>query len=159
MAVTATASLTLEEFSKLPRGQERHELNEGKLIAMPPPKFLHNRIARRLFKILEAYLEKSRFGEAFQESGYILLRDPFTIRQPDVSVLSNARIGATGDDDYPLGAPELAVEIVSPSDNAEDLQVKIDQYLAAVCETGLDSIPENQTCSCVLRNAFRNDSR
>ena len=46
-------------------------------------------------------------------------------------MLSNERIGATGDDDYPLGAPELAVEIVSPSDNAEDLQVKIDQYLAA----------------------------
>jgi Uma2 family endonuclease len=54
-----------------------------------------------------------------------------TIRQPDISVLSKERVQCTGPDEYFEGAPELAVEIVSPSDPAEDLQMKVDQYLAA----------------------------
>lgn len=130
MATIAAAPLTLAEFSQLPRNGERHEMNAGELIRMPPAKSLHSRIARTLFKLLETALESSRRSEAFAEAGYVLSRSPLTIRQPDVSVLSKERIRSTGADDYFEGAPELAVEIVSPSDSAEDLQIKVDQYLA-----------------------------
>ena len=131
MAVTTAAPLTLEEFSRLPRGQERHELSGGELITMPPPKSLHSRIARIIFKVLEQFLEKTGSGEAYAEAGYVLSRDPITIRQPDVSVLSKERIRTASPDDYFEGAPELAIEVVSPADPAEDLQIKIDQYLQA----------------------------
>ena len=96
---------------------------------MPPPKSLHTLVARKIFKLLEAILDNSGFGFALMEAGYILSRDPLTIRQPDVSALSKDRIKATGPDDYFEGAPELAVEVVSPSDPAEDLQIKVEQYL------------------------------
>ncbi len=129
MAVIAAAPLTLEEFSKLPRGQERHELNAGELITMPPPKSVHILVALDILEALQAYLRQNPLGRAIPEAGYVLSRDPLTIRQPDVSVLSKKRVRSS--DDYFEGAPELAIEVVSPSDVAEGLQIKVDQYLRA----------------------------
>ncbi len=129
MAGIMAPPLTIEEFSRLPDDCERHEINAGELITMAPVELLHSRIARRLFKALEKILENSNFGEAFLEAGYILSRNPLTVRQPDVSLLSRERINSTGAEDYVEGAPELAVEIVSPSDSAQDLEVKVEQYL------------------------------
>jgi len=127
--VIAAAPLTLEQFSKLPRGQERHELNRGELVTMPPPMSVHTLVALAVLEDLQAYLRQNPFGRAIPEAGYVLFRDPLTIRQPDVSVLTTERVRPSGY--YFEGAPELAVEVVSPSDSAEDLQIKIDQYLHA----------------------------
>ncbi len=129
MATTITAPLTLEEFAQLPDDGVRHEISEGELITMAPPKFLHSRIARRVFKAIEAALDKSGSGEALAEAGYVLSREPLTIRQPDLSLLSQERIQGTAPDDYFEGAPDLAVEVVSPSHSAQDLEVKVEQYL------------------------------
>lgn len=133
MAVIAAAQLTLEEFSRLPRGQERHEISAGELVTMPPPKSLHSLIALAVLEALQAYLREHAFGRAIPEAGYVLSRDPLTIRQPDISVLSRERIHGAADDHFE-SAPELAVEIVSSSDPAEDLQLKIDQYLRAAAK-------------------------
>lgn len=131
MAVMSAAPLTLEAFSQLPRDGERHELSAGELITMPPAKSLHSLIALAVLEALQLYLKQRGLGKAIPEAGYVLSRDPLTIRQPDVSVLSKERIRSTGADEYFEGAPELAIEIVSPSDAAEDLQIKVDQYLRA----------------------------
>jgi Uma2 family endonuclease len=79
-------------------------------------------------------LREHPVGRAIPEAGYILAREPLTIRQPDVSVLSEARIQGTEEDSYFEGAPELAVEVVWPSDSAEDLEVMVKQYLNAGAE-------------------------
>ncbi len=129
MAVITAAPLTLEEFSKLPHGQERHELSAGELITMPPPKSLHSRVVGKIIKALERASQSSTSLNVLAEAGYILSRDPLTVRQPDVSVITTDRMRSTDPDDYFEGAPELAVEVVSPSDSAEDLQIKVDQYL------------------------------
>ncbi len=129
MAVITAAPLSLEQFSQLPRGQEQHEMSCGELITMPPPKSLHTLVALAVLQVLQVYLRKNPFGLAIPEAGYILSRNPLTIRQPDVSVLNKERVQSTGADDYFEGAPELAVEVVSPSDSAQDLQVKVGQYL------------------------------
>lgn len=129
MATIITGPVTLEEFLQLTRGFEQHEMSAGELITMPPPKSLHSRVARKVSLAIEAILQKSGFGEALQEAGYILSHDPLTIRQPDVSVLSKTRIQSADPESYFEGAPELAVEVVSPSDSAEDLELKVRQYL------------------------------
>jgi Uma2 family endonuclease len=129
MATTIAAPLTLEEFAQLPDDGVRHEISEGELITMPPPKSLHTLIALVILEALQAYLKQRGGARAFPEAGYVLSRDPLSIRQPDVSVLSTERIQSTAPDDYFEGAPELAVEVVSPSDSAEDLDVKVEQYL------------------------------
>ncbi len=129
MATIAAPALTLEEFSQLPRDGQRHEITEGRLITMPPPKSLHARIGLAVLKALQAHLQKKGKADVMPEVGYILSLDPLTVRQPDVSVLSNDRISATPPDSYFQGAPELAIEVVSPSDSAEDLELKAAQYL------------------------------
>ena len=131
MAVLAPASLTLEEFSRLPHEGERHEMSAGELITMAPPRYLHSRYATNLCVSLANALFKSQSSEVLSEAGYVLSRDPLTIRQPDVSVLSKERTKSMGEKEYVEGAPELAVEVVSPSDSAQDLSLKVDQYLRA----------------------------
>jgi Uma2 family endonuclease len=129
MASLTTAPLTLEEFGLLPDDGVRHEISEGELITMPPPKFLHTLVALAAFEALQAYLKQYGGARALPEAGYVLSHDPLTVRQPDVSVLSMERMLATDVDGYVEGAPELAIEVVSPSDSAEDLEIKIEQYL------------------------------
>jgi Uma2 family endonuclease len=129
MATIIAAPLTLEEFGQLPDDGVRHEISEGELITLPPPKSLHSRIASKVFNGIQAVLGESGFGEVFLEAGYVLSREPLTVRQPDVSAVSKERIKTTAPDDYFEGAPELAVEIVSPAHSAEDLAIKVEQYL------------------------------
>ncbi len=134
MAVLAQAPLTIDEFSRLPRDGARHELDAGKLITMPPPKSLHSLVVSAVLEILQTYLRQRGFGRAMAEAGFVLSRNPLTIRQPDVCVLSKERIQSTGADEYFEGAPELAVEVISPSDLAEDMAIKVSQYLGAGCK-------------------------
>ncbi|HEY3935980.1 MAG TPA: Uma2 family endonuclease [Bryobacteraceae bacterium] len=129
MATVTAAPWTIEDFARLPADGARHELNAGELITLPPVKSLHSRIARSIFIAIQAILDRHGLYEAFTEAGYVLSRNPLTIRQPDISVLSRERIRATAADSYFEGAPDLAVEIVSPSDSAEDLEIKVNQYL------------------------------
>jgi Uma2 family endonuclease len=131
MATVSQAPLTLEQFAQLPRDEARHEIDAGTLIILPPVKSLHSRVARSVFIALQACLDKAGLSEAFLEAGYVLSSDPLTIRQPDISVLRKERIAATEADSYFEGAPDLAVEVVSPSDSAQDLESKVRQYLQA----------------------------
>ena len=131
MATTAAPPLTIEEFSRLPRDSERHEMSEGELITMPFPKSLHTLIANSVYEALRPSSKEYGTVRVLVEAGYVLSRSPLTIRQPDISVLSKDRILATPEDSYFEGAPELAIEVVSPSDSAEDLELKAKQYLKA----------------------------
>jgi Uma2 family endonuclease len=131
MATVSQAPLTLEQFAQLPGDDARHEMDAGTLITLPPAKSLHALIALTVLEALQSYLRASAVSRAIPEAGYVLSRDPLTIRQPDVSVLSKARIAATNADSYFEGAPDLAVEVVSPSDSAQELESKVGQYLQA----------------------------
>jgi Uma2 family endonuclease len=69
-------------------------------------------------------------AQIHMEAGYKLSDNPPTWIQPDVSVLRVERARATDGEDYFVGSPELAVEVVSPSETARDLNRKIDALLA-----------------------------
>jgi Uma2 family endonuclease len=123
---TSAKLLTWQEFEQLP--DEHLEILEGELITLPPPKSKHSLTAAKSFRLLEP-LHQSGLGETFLEAGYKLSEDPPSWIQPDVSFLSMERVRATPPNSYFLGAPELAVEIVSPSETAEELNRKIDLLL------------------------------
>lgn len=127
---TTTNLLSWEAFEQLPDDGMHHEILEGELITLPPPKSGHSEIARRMNRALLA-LEDHRLGRVHMEAGYRLSEDPATWIEPDVSFLREDRARATRDEDYFIGAPELAVEIVSPSETARDLERKVDALLAA----------------------------
>src|SRR5262249_47952021 len=127
-ATTTTGLMTWEEFEQLPDGDGFHrELIEGELQVLPPPKSGHSKLASRIFKALLA-CEESANIELFMEAGYKLGADPATWLEPDVSVLGRGRARDTDDSDYFLGAPELAIEVVSPSESASDLNRKVELY-------------------------------
>jgi Uma2 family endonuclease len=142
---SVTPAITLEDFARLPRQGARHEIDAGELLTLPPPKSRHALIALTVLESLQQYLKQRDTHRALPEAGFILSRDPLTIRQPDVSVISRERIRATSADSYFEGAPELAVEIVSPSDSAEDLDSKIRQYLESGAEQVWIIYPKTRT--------------
>lgn len=128
---TTTAHITWKEFEALPDGDGFHrEVLEGELIVLPPVKSRHSRIARRLSHALASFEEKGLW-EVHVEAGYQLSDDPPTWIQPDVSVLRIERARTTPADGYFRGSPELAIEIVSPSETARDLNRKIDALLTS----------------------------
>jgi Uma2 family endonuclease len=145
MATVISAPVTLEEFARLPKDGASHEINAGELLTLPPPKSLHALVALTILEFLQQHMKKQGTGRVIPEAGYILSRNPLTIRQPDVSVISLERIRATDPDSYFEGAPELAVEVVSSSDSAEDLDVKTKQYLQSGAQQVWILYPRTQT--------------
>ena len=124
---TTTHLLTWKEFEQLP--DEHLEILEGELITVPPPKSGHSLISENAADLLRP-LKANGAGRVLCEAGYKLSEDPASWIQPDVSFLKMERIRATKPNDHFLGAPELAVEVVSPSETADTLNRKIDLLLA-----------------------------
>jgi len=131
MATTATTLLTWEQFEQLPDGDGFHrEIIEGELQVLAPPKLKHSRVAKRTLRALLP-LEDRGLGEVLAEAGYKLSEDPATWVEPDVSFVRAGRASGADEEGYHLGAPDLAVEVVSPSESAHDLQRKVDLMLGA----------------------------
>jgi Uma2 family endonuclease len=126
---TTTNLLSWEAFEHLPSDGMHHEIIEGELITLPPPKSGHSEVARRTNRVL-LVLEDRRLGRVYLEAGYKLSEDPPTWIQPDVSFLREERAKTTDADGYFLGAPELAVEVISPSESADDVDRKVELLLA-----------------------------
>jgi Uma2 family endonuclease len=127
------SGMTAEELFSLPDDGWRYELVRGELNRMPPAGIQHGYIASRLNQRLLAYVEAHNLGlVCTAEAGFRLARNPDTVRAPDVAFIARERIPAEGvPTGYWPGAPDLAVEIVSPSDRFDDVVEKVVEYLAA----------------------------
>ena len=127
--------MTLEEFDALPDDGLRHELNRGELVTMTFPIFGHNRVIRRIYDILSALLRSNPLGElVWTDTGFLLSGpgEPPTLRGPDLAYIPRERsLQITNSTKRAQGAPELAIEVVSPSDRPTELLEKVWQYLRA----------------------------
>ncbi len=125
---TVIQTLTLEEFLAPPEGAARQELNSGELVEMPPGTHGHSQVLHAfLFRLYEAAKKQGRF-EARSETAFVLSAEPLTVRVPDVSLVAVDRLLAAPANAYIEGAPEVAIEVVSPSDTASYLNEKTRQY-------------------------------
>jgi len=126
----ATKSLlTIEQFDQLPiREGILYELNEGEVVTVTEPMPRHNWVRDNIAAALRDFAHPRRLGRVFVETGYQLT--PETVRIPDVSFVPADRMLEIDLDRRIQGAPALAVEVVSPTDLAEELRQKIEQYLA-----------------------------
>src|SRR5438045_2039030 len=126
-------SITADELFNMPAGHERRELVKGELRTMAPSGFEHGTVVMKLARLLANYIEEHKLGLVLgAETGFRLSRNPDTVRGADVSFVAVSRIPASGPPvGFFEGAPDLAVEVVSPTDTAEEVEEKIDQYLAA----------------------------
>jgi Uma2 family endonuclease len=121
--------LKAEEFFALPL--ERGELVDGEVHEERPPKPEHGRIAGEVFFRIRLWLEETGLGVAGVEGGFILRRDPDRVRSPDVWFLSRGRLKEVAREGFYEGAPDLAVEVVSPGEEAEAVLAKVLDYLGA----------------------------
>lgn len=125
--------LTLDEFERLPEDEWRTELVRGRVVREPPAGMDHGRLASRIALRVAAYVEGNDLGEVFiAETGFVLYEDPPTVRAPDVAFVAKARLPAP-EDSMRFGhlAPDLAVEVVSPSNTAAEIIDKAVDYLEA----------------------------
>jgi Uma2 family endonuclease len=109
----------------------KSELVDGEVVLMPGPGFPHGLVSAKLAYLLTQHALQHRLGMVVVESGYVLQRKPDTVRGPDVSFVSAARVDAEGVPRvYFEGSPDLAVEVLSPDDRAIYMEDKVAQYLA-----------------------------
>jgi Uma2 family endonuclease len=125
--------LTAAELEQMPDDDSvQLELDEGELITMPPAGWRHTRCEARIVRILEVFSSANKLGGVSTGDGGFRLRDD-TVRAPDVAFVRQERIRQVRG--YFPGAPDLAVEILSPSDTFRQLMRKVKQYFAAGTHT------------------------
>ncbi|HJP93320.1 MAG TPA: Uma2 family endonuclease [Pyrinomonadaceae bacterium] len=118
--------MTAEELLQLPRGEFRHELINGELITMPLPGTPHGRITARIMAPLAQFIWENDLGEVYAEAGFKLTVNPDTVLGPDITFVSKHRLQEAGDvKGYWPGPPDLAVEVLSPSDRPSMVRTRI----------------------------------
>lgn len=119
MATTTNRLLTFAEFERLPNAPDgRCELRHGELVKVPPPKYGHNRIQRRLRRLLEAAARG--VGEIEVELGF-RTQSEYEFRVADVAFISRERSDRVPDNSYLEGAPDIVIEILSPSNTFTEM--------------------------------------
>jgi Uma2 family endonuclease len=122
--------LTIEQFDQLPITEGiLYELNEGELVTVTEPMPRHNWVRDNVARLAGNFVEERKLGRVFLETGYQLT--PETVRIPDVSFVPADRMREIDLDKRIEGAPALAIEVISPTDLAEEVTQKVKQYLAA----------------------------
>lgn len=132
MSTTAVRLLTAEEFWLLPDNEKRRELVRGEVEETMPTGAEHSGILANFFLALILWAKQAGAGMVSTEAGFILERNPDVVRAPDLYFVRADRlpVGRLPVKFYDF-APDLAVEIISPSETAADVQGKVRDYLAA----------------------------
>lgn len=123
--------MTADELLRLPDDGMRHELVRGELSTMPPGGDEHGDLASTFHFSLTAHVRAQRLGRTYvADTGYLLTRDPDTVRAPDVAFVRRDRVDATGRlRGFREGAPDLVVEVISPNDLYTEVDEKVAEYL------------------------------
>lgn len=146
MSALATRLITAEEFAEMPDPEDgsKQELVRGEIVTMPPTKQIHGLVQIQIGWLLKNAVMPKRLGWVGCESGVITERDPDTVRGPDVYFFKRSRFPErpTGWTD---GAPDLVVEILSPSNRRNEMRAKVAEYLAAGSKIVWVVDPESKT--------------
>ena len=146
-------TITAETFLDLveqPEYQDRVlELVEGVIIEMPKPKLKHGVVTMRLALRIGIHVEKNDLGlVTAADTGFILERNPHgrdTIRGVDVGFISKPRVPAQLENVWHEMGPDLAVEVISPNNKANDIHLKVMQLLNAGTRLVWLVYPETRT--------------
>ena len=125
--------LTAEDLAAFDTGDLHVELVRGELIAMPPTFADHGNVVGSLHAFLGYYIKTNHLGTVYgAETGFLLGRNPDTVRAPDIAFIRSARLtpAASAPNWNPV-VPDLVVEVVSTYDRPHDLAEKVKTWLDA----------------------------
>ena len=118
--------LDYDDYAGIPPDRNRYEILEGELYVTPAPSPLHQRVSKRLQRMLEAYFETPGLGEVFNAPIDLILTRHDVV-QPDLVVVTDpAQVSPRGIE----GVPTLVVEVLSPSTRGQERTVKARRYAA-----------------------------
>jgi len=115
-----TRFFTADELLRLPDDGYRYELVRGELRKMSPAGSRHGVVAAAIIGSLAPFVREHSLGKVFtSETGFLIQRDPDTVRAPDCAFVQTERFIDTPG--YFPGAPDLAVEVISPGDSYSEV--------------------------------------
>ncbi|MBI4264130.1 MAG: Uma2 family endonuclease [Acidobacteria bacterium] len=126
MAQGLKQKLDYTDLAHTPDDGRRYELLDGALMVSPSPQPLHQRVSKRLQRQLEAYFESEGLGEVFNAPVDVILAFHDVV-VPDLVVVATP---AQVTDRAIEGAPALIVEVLSPSTQSRDRNLKAERYAA-----------------------------
>lgn len=122
--------VTAEEYARL-QTEERTELVRGKVVVLVRPVPRHGRVVNNLAIELTGWVRPRKLGQVCgSEIGFFIENEPDTIRSPDVSFVRAELADAHDEDEWYPHAPDLAIEVVSPSNTRRDVTEKTAMWLA-----------------------------
>jgi Uma2 family endonuclease len=135
LGMATRARLTAQDLWRLGEGDVRRELVDGEVVEMAPVGGVHGQITGRVSRRLAEHMERHGGGEVLVgDVGFVLNlpHDPERVRAPDVAFVSSQKLpGGRLPHGFLSSAPDLAVGVLSPSDNPIDIQQKVRDYLEA----------------------------
>jgi Uma2 family endonuclease len=126
-----TALVTVEEFVRLePPRAGHYELHHGEIIHMTAPKWGHQRIQDRIAALL-----RSAAGDRAYVTKEMSFRPApeYEVWEAEVGLTLTERANEVADDEYLMGAPDLAVEVLSPSNTVDEITEKMSVCMANGC--------------------------
>jgi Uma2 family endonuclease len=140
--VIETREITFEEYERLYAGK-RYEYVDGRALPMgieimnedgelivPPPKPQHGLLAMEIAGLLRDVIRPKKLGKLFTEFGFMMQTDPPELRAPDVAFVSKEKLAGIDLGEWLPFPPDLAVEIISEYDRAQDIRQKASSYMA-----------------------------
>lgn len=131
MTPTIHKTVTAEEFAQMPDPPDGslQELVRGEIETMPPPGGLHGACCSRIDRRLGTQVDSQDLGTlCTNDTGFVSERNPDTVRAPDISFWSRARLP-----EIPVGyieiPPDLAIEVISPNDHYSRILKKVRHHL------------------------------
>jgi Uma2 family endonuclease len=145
--LTKSQTITADDFYQRPPEERRGELVKGEFLQMSPAGHTHGNIAGNVFGLIWAFVKQQQLGRAYAaETGFLLSREPDTVRAPDAAFVTASRVAAQTDKaGFFDGAPDLAVEVISPSETTEMVEAKLIDYLEAGTKLVWLIYPRTQT--------------
>lgn len=144
---TVPQLMTADDLLQMPDDGFLYELVRGELRQMSPASHRHGKIIINITLLLGQHVRERQLGDVYAaETGFKLTSDPDTVRAPDVAFIRRERVEFVGDmEGYWPGAPDLAVEVISPNDLYTDVEEKVIEYLDAGIGMVLTVNPRKRT--------------
>jgi Uma2 family endonuclease len=130
MSTTAEKLRTADEFEELGLDTSLYELVDGRIVKRPMPKKKHIKAQWRIRRVLDGVLRDIAIVDIELK---FRLPDQYQEWTADVGAYRRERWDAFDDEDYPVGAPDLVVEVLSPSNKAEESDLRRARFLGNGC--------------------------
>jgi Uma2 family endonuclease len=139
--------VTAAEFLDHPAASGPSELVRGEIRAMTPASAAHGIIAGSIFAALNSFVEERALGICFPDNtGFLLPGLGDTVRSPDASFVSAEKLSPAGiGSGWVVAAPELVVEVLSPTGTASELEAKLRDYFVSGTRLAWVIDPANRT--------------